>query len=596
MIFIAGRMNFTLQLISQSSWTGPGIGLDLVADHFSAFILLASFFFGLLIALYSIEKMRGSPRLNEYYTYLLWTMSATALALLSNNLIILLFAWGAVAILLYLLISLGKPGAEKAANKALVMVGGSDIAMLIGVAIVYHITKTLQMSNIHLPLNSPLPIVAFLLLLIGALTKAGAMPFHTWIPDSAEYAPVPVMALLPASLDKLLGIYLLTRLSLDLFKIVPNSAMSILLMTIGSLTIIAAVAMALMQKNLLRLLSFHAVSQVGYMVLGIGTGIPLGIIGGLFHMINNAIYKTCLFLCAGSVEYRTDEMKLENLGGLATAMPLTFTTCLISALAISGVPPLNGFFSKWLIYQGVFELSKPVYGSAWFFVIFLMTAMLGSVLTLASFLKVLHSVFLGERPKNLPKVKEVGLGMAIPMVVLALLCILFGVYVQLPLRYFIDPILGITTDLETISFTLPTVLIIIGLVIGFILFLLRQEKKAKWVEVFVGGELISPAPEVIVTLPDGGQTRTDVIDIDEAKFPGTYFYDSVKSIKVLNEAYKIADTKFFDIYEQLRKFFNIIIRSLKALHTGLLTTYVGWLLFGGAAIIFLFIVLLLGLR
>ncbi|MEO0125036.1 MAG: proton-conducting transporter membrane subunit [candidate division WOR-3 bacterium] len=599
-LFTFGKLTYVWYLLPQSAWSGPELAFTLASDPFRSFILLATVFFGLLIAIYSIRKMAENSRVKEYYTYLLWTISASALAILSDNLIIFLFAWGGVAILLYLLIALGKPGSERAANKALVMVGGSDILMLIGTALIYHLTGTLNMSEIRIPLQGTLPIIAFLLFLVGALTKAGSIPFHTWIPDAAEFAPVPVMALLPASLDKLLGIYLLARLTLHLFPVIPNSPISILLMALGSLTIIAAVAMALMQKNLLKLLSYHAVSQVGYMVLGIGTGVPIGIIGGLFHMINNAIYKTGLFLSAGAVEYETGETKLERLGGLAKAMPLTFFTTLFTALAISGVPPLNGFFSKYLIYQGVLELSQGGYGPNWSFIIFLVVALFGSVLTLASFLKVLHSVFFGERPKNLPLVKEVGLSMTLPMVILAFLCLIFGIFVQIPIRYFIGPILGLT-EVGGIQFTAfwaggPTILIILGLIFGFILYRLFQSgKRARVSQVFVGGELISPAPEAVVTLPDGGQTKTDVIDIDEAKIPGTYFYDSVKSIKFLNETYRIAENKFFDIYEHLKNIIGVFVKGFKALHSGLLTTYIGWLFLGGAIIILVFIALLLGL-
>ena len=121
--------------------------------------------------------------------------------------------------------------------------------------------------------------------------------------------------------------------------------MSILLLVIGSFTIIAAVLGALVQHNLKKLLSFHAVSQVGYMVLGIGTGLPIGIAGGLFHMLNNAIYKCCLFLAGGAVEKKTGTTELSQLGGLARFMPLTFTAALVASLSISGVPPFNGFRS-----------------------------------------------------------------------------------------------------------------------------------------------------------------------------------------------------------------------------------------------------------
>jgi formate hydrogenlyase subunit 3/multisubunit Na+/H+ antiporter MnhD subunit len=408
------------------------------------------------------------------------------------------------------------------------------------------------------------------------------VPFHSWIPDSAEYAPVPVMAFLPAALDKLLGIYLLARLSLDLFKVTPGSAMSILLMVIGGITIIAAGSVALVQNNLLKLLSFSTVSQVGYMVLGFGTGLPIGILGGLFHMVNNAIYKSCLFLCGGAVEYRTGETNFEKLGGLARFMPITFITCLISALAISGIPPLNGFASKWLIYQGLIEITKiRVYP-----VIFLIAAMFGSMLTLAALLKLIHSTFLGEKSsKDIPKVKEVGFGMALPMVILAALSIIFGVFTQLPLRYLTGSLGQEVPGLMTLPLlglwnpTLATVLILLGLVLGVIVYRLRRERRVKVSEVFIGGEEISSGAKAGVST-------------EEVEYPGTYFYDSVKKIKLLDESYKVADEKFFDIYEQAKKVIGFFVRVLKKLQSGLLPTYLGYL-FLGALIILLLVFLII---
>ncbi len=586
-IFASGKTIYNLQLIPATDWSGPGINFDLIGYHFSNFILLASLFFGLLITIYAYKQ-----RQKNFFSYLLMTIGASSLAILSNNLVVLLLAWGGVAILLYLLIGLGKRGSENAANKALVMVGGSDVLMLLGAAIIYFQTGTLTMSEISIPIQGALPIIAFILLLIGALTKAGAMPFHSWIPDSAEYAPVPVLAFLPGALDKLLGIYLLARISFDLFKVLPGSAMSILLMVIGSVTIVAAVSMALVQKNLLKLLSFHAVSQVGYMVLGIGTGVPLGIIGGLFHMLNNAVYKSCLFLCGGAVESQTNETNLERLGGLARFMPITFTTCLVSALAISGIPPLNGFVSKWLIYQGVIESTRIQS----FSVIFLLAAMFGSVLTLASFLKVLHSTFLGEKSKEIVKVKEAGFGMVLPMVILALLSIGLGVFAQYPIRYLIGPIVGPQAVSEPIGLwnpTLATGLILIGIVLGLVIHSFRRVRKVRTTEVFIGGEAVSPESQAAVSLPDGGETLTGVVDINEAKFPGTYFYDSIKRMKLIDESYKIADRKFFDLYENAKKLIRVFINGLKRIHNGILSNYLGFVFLGGLVILLIYLVRIL---
>ena len=131
--------------------------------------------------------------------------------------------------------------------------------------------------------------------------------------------------------------------------------MSIVMMTIGAVTILLAVMMALIQKDYKRLLSYHAISQVGYMILGIGTALPVGIVGGLFHMINNAMFKSGLFLTGGAVEKQTGTTDLHNLGGLGRKMPVTFACFLMLALSISGVPPFNGFFSKELIFDGALK-------------------------------------------------------------------------------------------------------------------------------------------------------------------------------------------------------------------------------------------------
>jgi NADH:ubiquinone oxidoreductase subunit 5 (subunit L)/multisubunit Na+/H+ antiporter MnhA subunit len=291
------------------------------------------------------------------------------------------------------------------------------------------------------------------------------------------------------------------------------------------------------------------------------------------------------------VERRTGETNLDKLGGLARFMPITFIGTLIAALAISGIPPFNGFASKWLIYQGVIELSSarivPIF--------FLLIAMFGSVLTLASFLKVLHSTFLGERSKEISNVKEAGFGMIFPIAVLALLCIGFGVFATPVVRYFFSPILGITT-LPVLGFwnpSLATILIIVSIALGLIIFLFRKQKKVRVSKVFIGGEIISPENQAIVTLPDGGQTMTNVIDINEAKIPGTAFYDSVKKIKLMDDTYKVADTKFFDIFEQAKKFIGMFVRAGKAIHNGLLHTYLGWLFLGFIAVVAMFFAMLI---
>jgi len=411
---------------------GFGINLSFRLYHFSSFIVMAACGFTFLTTLYSIPFFRKHNNQVNFFSYLLLSLCLTVGAVLADNLVVLLFFWEGLLLTVFAMIAQSKGiSAFRTAIKAFVIIGITDLCMMVGIAMVGNIAGTLTMSNINI-LPMGLAGVAFILLMIGAISKAGAMPFHTWIPDAAIDAPLPFMAYIPAALEKLLGIYFLARISLDLFVLQTNSGLSTLLMVLGIVTIVFAVMMALIQKDYKRLLSYHAVSQVGYMVLGIGTALPIGIVGGIFHMINHALYKSCLFFTAGSVERQTGTTDLAKLGGLRIKMPITFVCFLIAAASISGVPPFNGFFSKELIYDAALERG----------LIFYIAAIVGSFFTAASFLKLGHAAFFGKIEDKNKEVKEAPIPMLITMITIASLCVIFGIFNYLPLAKLIQPILG----------------------------------------------------------------------------------------------------------------------------------------------------------
>ena len=528
------------------------------ADTLSVFVLFAAAVFALLIVIYSIGFMKDGERLKEYYAYLLLTTGAASAAILADNLLLLLVSWEITTMLLFLMITIGEKTQKDSAGKTFVMIGFSDCSLLLGIVLLWWMLGTLRISDIDaLPITNCAMTAVYILLLIGALVKAGAMPGHSWIPKAAEGAPTSVMAFLPASLDKLLGIYLLARISLDMF--ILSGTLKLLLLIIGGVTIILAVMFALVQHDLKKLLAYHAVSQVGYMVMGIGTGVPIGVVGGLFHMLNNAIYKCCLFLGAGAVEKRAGTTDLENLGGLAKAMPVTFFACLVSALAISGVPPLNGFVSKWLIYQGTIEIGQPI---------FLLAAMFGSALTLASFIKVIHSVFMGEKSVTLEEVKPAGAAMAIPMVILAVLCIVLGVFAQYPLKYVFGPAAGLgfdgvpaAIDLSRAMWspTLATILIVVALVMGWIIYLLSTATKVRTTTIFVGGEKF---------------------DTESLRYPGTGFYETIRDMVPLKTLYEDAEKGVYDLYVLGGKYGLKIIEVFRSMHNGVVSTYIAFAMIG----------------
>ena len=544
------------------------LDLLLTTNPLNKFILLFAMGFGLLIMLYSLKAMAEVKRANEFYGSVLLTIGGTAGILLSNHLLILLIFWEIVTVSLYVLITTGGRNSNFAATKSFAMIGASDGAFLLGIAMVWVLSGTFVISDIKLETASAVPIAAFLLLMLAAITKAGAMPLHTWLPTSGESAPVSVMALLPAAIDKLLGIYLLIIIVRQLF-ILNSAALSIILAIIGAATIIIAVMIAMVQHNLKKLLSYHAISQVGYMILGIATLTPVGIAGGVFHMLNNAIYKCCLFLCGGAVEQQAGTAELDKLGGLGKKMSITFTACLIASLSISGIPPLNGFVSKWMVYQGIIEMGGTNSAGATLWPIWLVAAMFGSALTLASFVKIIHSVFLSRLPDRLKDVREVGLLQRFPMLILAFLCVFFGIFYHIPLKLFIYPALEIepgSAIFGTWESGLATLMIIVGVILGVLVLLIGKfSKNVRIVPTWICGE---------------------VQDNDDSIIPGTHFYKTVSSMKLLKPLYAGQEKGYFDLYNQGGRLGMIFTNLLKWLHNGILSLYLTWVIVGLLVVLF----------
>lgn len=555
--------NLTLRV----PWLGMGIDFDLRLFHFSSFILLGLSGFLFLIALFSTVKMKGHPRVREYYAYVFLAAGFSNGAVLANNFVPLLFFWEALLVTVYALITTGGKNSTRTAVKSLIISGFCDFCMILGVGMLWLVSGTLTMSEVSVKPEG-LAAAAFILMMIGAIGKAGAMPFHTWIPDAAIDAPVTFMAFMPASFEKLLGIYLLSRITLDFFKLEVNSTLCIVMMIIGAATIVLAVMMALIQKDFKKLLSFHAVSQVGYMILGIGTGIPAGIAGGIFHMINHAMYKCGLFLSAGSVEHRTGTTELKKLGGLGREMPLTASGFVVCALAISGVWPLNGFVSKEMIFHGALETGHTIFAIA---------AWVGAIFTFASFLKAGHSVFFGPRSSEVPRVKESEAPIVLPILILAALCITFGVYNKLPLAVFIQPILeghaaaGAHLDFTSHALDVLNPVAFISFLCLIIAFGIHSYGWKK------GGRKAYLASEPIHSLP----VLRQLYDLSEARVFDLY-EQGIKFLRSLSMVlFKAVDRPIDFFYEKIiTAVGKTFTGALRKAHTGHYANYLAWCLAG----------------
>ena len=541
-------------------------------SQISGFMLLFTYLFGFLISIY-IFSSRSEVRTgdNQFMAYFFWTLAGASGVFLSTNLLSLLIFWEMVTAVFFLYLNSNQTkAASEAARKTYVILGFADAFFLFGIGYIWVTLGTLDVDLINISTASGmLPKVVFFSFVVAALAKAGAIPFHTWIPAISEETPISIMSFIPGSMDKLLGIYILAITMLKLFNVEPF--LSFVVMLIGALTIIIGVLMALIQHNLKKLLSYHAVSQVGYMVLGIASGNPIGILGGLFHMLNNAVYKGGLFLCAGAIEKETGTTELEELGGLYSKMPFLMVVNLILALAISGVPPLSGFASKWMVYQGVLNAGQPV---------FLILAIFGSALTLASFLKVIYSVYFGGVSKVYDKARKPSLFMTAPAAVLAVLCLFFGILAAFTVNHFFIPMefdafAGITTSYisSELSFVktlwnpyLATLAMIGGLIIGVILYIIGKVFNYREQPVFTCGERF---------------------ELEERRFPGTGLYLTILELPFIGTYLKDRDKGAYDIYNIVKKAgWKTIVEKLKDLHDGILSTYLSWCIVGLMIIMF----------
>ena len=420
---------------------GYAIGIALEVDALSLF-------FGLLVAtavlvscIYSIQYMSHDHNVREYYTLFLMLSGGVMGLVLSGdifNMFIMVEILTFAAVALTAFRNTAK-GALEAAFKYLVVGSMGSTCILVGTIMLYAQVHTLNFAQLSalIPgnLNNATKL-AFALLFIGFGTKAFIVPFHPLAADAHGAAPASISVMISGVLTKS-GIYGIIRLTYFLFQTMNLGTMQFLLVFIGSLSMFICVTMALAQHDFKRLLAFHSISQIGYVLTAVGLCTALGVSAGLYHAMNHTLFKGLLFLAAGAVLHETGTTDLGKLGGLSRKMPHTTVLFLIGAFSISGIPPFNGFASKWMIYQATYQ--KAVESGNIGFLLVTIIALVTSVLTLASFVKVSQSVFFGQLPKELENVKEVPFGMRFAMGIFALLCVLTGLFPNLVTTYITEP-------------------------------------------------------------------------------------------------------------------------------------------------------------
>ena len=420
---------------------GYAIGIALEVDALSLF-------FGLLVAtavfaamLYSFSYMSHDDNEPQYYTLFLMLCGGVMGLVLSGDLfnmfiMVEILTFAAVALTAFRNTVFG---ALEAAFKYLVVGSIGSSCILAGTIMLYAQAHTLNFAQLSAMIPGNLNLattVAYALLFIGFCTKAFLVPFHPLAADAHGAAPAPVSVLISGVLTKS-GLYGIIRLTYILFRTMNLGTVQFWLVFLGSVSMFVCVTMALAQHDFKRLLAFHSISQIGYVLTAAGLATALGVSAGLYHAMNHTLFKGLLFLCAGAVLHETGTTDLDKLGGLSKKMPHTTVLFLVGAFSISGIPPFNGFASKWLIYQAAYQ--KGVESGNIGFLLVTVCCLVTSTLTLASFVKVTQSVFFGQLPKEYENVREVSFGMRLAMGLLALLCIVTGLFPGLVTTFLTEP-------------------------------------------------------------------------------------------------------------------------------------------------------------
>lgn len=412
------------------------VGIYMVLDPLSAIVLCIINLIGSLSLIYSISYISRYTSENYFYSLFCLMVAGMNGVVLSGDIFNIFVFLEISAISSYALVAFGIGKEELEATFKYQVLGGlASLIILTGIAFIYWKAKTLNIADIRTVLNHSSDrryyIFIQLLLLSGFGLKAAIIPFHAWLPDAHSSAPSPISAMLSGVLIKAIGIYVILRLFFNMFEI--SEEMSVLITTLGALSMVIGVFLAIGQWDIKRLLAYHSISQMGYVILSAGIGMiilvrggnqkiaALAIAGGLFHLVNHAVFKGLLFLNAGAIEYSTGTRNLKEMGGLSKDMPVTSATSFVASMSISGIPPFNGFFSKLVI------IIAAVIGRFYFLAAL---AALVSIITLASFLKFQRYAFYEKTAHDMHvKIREVPFPMLFSMVVLGVICLLLSLLV-----------------------------------------------------------------------------------------------------------------------------------------------------------------------
>ena len=467
-------------VLEQWQWL-PQIGIDFSfrLDALSLIFSLLITGIGTLIYIYAYYYLNPKNSLSKLYALLMLFMAAMLGISLSNNLIILLVFWELTSISSFLLVGYWSnyDAAQRGARMALTITGMGGLAMLGGFILIGQIAGTYQIDQLTMMAstiqNSGLFVPALLLILLGAFTKSAQFPFHFWLPN-AMAAPTPVSAYLHSATMVKAGIFLVARL-LPIF--VGSALFHNLVTTIGLLTLCMAAFFAIFKEDLKGLLAYSTISHLGLIMCLLGIGSPLAVAAAVFHIINHATFKAALFMLAGIIDHESGTRDLRKLSGLWQLLPFTATLTMITAASMAGVPLTNGFISKEMFFT---ELLANLSGG--YVVLAAIVATLAGLFAVAYSVRLVHGVFFdGDVGRDVPNknAHEPPIGMRIPAIILATLCILVGIIPALLVENIVNAGTRASTQIASFEgvhlaiwhgFNLPLLMSAIALIGGVIFY------------------------------------------------------------------------------------------------------------------------------
>ena len=397
-----------------------GLNFGFLADGLAVFMAMVSSFLGVVIIIYSYGYLAHSENQQEYYFMVVFFIGAMMGIALTTNLIFLYLFWEISAVCCWRLIGFFREKEYvRRADKAFLITGAGAFIMLAGFLVIYNQYGTTDLTRLS---GLPVSDIAVALILFGILSKSATLPLHSWIAD-AGVAPTPATALLHAAVLVKIGLYAYARLFVVNFEI--NNIWHTVVPVIAAVSAILSAGAALAENDIKRIIAYSTVSQIGFIFFGLSAGGETALAGALLYILMHAISKAGLFLCAGIVEHNCRTKDIRQLGGLFKTMPKTAISFFICALSVIGVPPLGGFFSKFLVIGGAVESGRPIIAAVF---------IIGAVMTALYLLRVFIKVFLGSPRMNIDDniPAEGSRSMIFSVVFLAVLSIISGLAVYYP--------------------------------------------------------------------------------------------------------------------------------------------------------------------